>query len=214
MPGTMFEKLANINVNDKVEKKTSGGTTLSYLSWAYAWSEFKKVYPDATYEIKKFANKDNELVPYMYDSNTGYMVMTSVMADGLEYEMWLPVMDNNNRAMKSEPYTITTSKGKEINVAAASMFDVNKTIMRCLVKNLAMFGLGLYIYAGEDLPDDMDAMTEETKTNKAKDLLEQIKSGTQEEVSLLYKTNKKLIAGTPTLMDALTKRSKELKGIA
>lgn len=205
-----FEEIYNIDVQDKVEQKNG----LSYLSWAYAWSEFKKVYPDASYEIKKFANRDNELVPYMYDNNTGYMVMTSVMADGLEYEMWLPVMDNNNRAMKSEPYTITTSKGKEINVAAASMFDVNKTIMRCLVKNLAMFGLGLYIYAGEDLPDDMDAMTEETKTNKTKDLLEQIKSGTQEEVSLLYKTNKKLIAGTPSLMAAITKRSKELKGIA
>ena len=63
MAETMFEKLANINVNDKIEKKTSGGTTLSYLSWAYAWSEFKKVYPEATYEIQKFANKDNELVP-------------------------------------------------------------------------------------------------------------------------------------------------------
>ena len=142
------------------------------------------------------------------------MVVTNVTAEGLTYEMWLPVMDNNNRAMKAEPYTITTSKGKEINVAAASMFDVNKTIMRCLVKNLAMFGLGLYIYAGEDIPNDMDAMTEETKTNKAKNLLEQIKTGTQEEVSILYKTNKKLIASTPNLMEAITKRSKELKGIA
>ena len=69
--------------------------------------------------------------------------------------MWLPVMDSNNRAMKSEAYTVRT-KYKEIVVQSATMFDVNKTIMRCLVKNLAMFGLGLYIYAGEDLPEPSD----------------------------------------------------------
>ena len=82
--------------------------------------------------------------------------------------MWLPVLDGANKAMKAAPYTYTTPKWdynpqtrrrekigmEERTVEAASMFDVNKAIMRCLVKNLAMFGLGLYVYAGEDLPED------------------------------------------------------------
>jgi hypothetical protein len=68
--------------------------------------------------------------------------------------MWLPVMDGANKAMKAEAYTYTTKYGEK-DVEPASMFDINKTIMRCLVKNLAMFGLGLYIYAGEDLPEDL-----------------------------------------------------------
>ena len=165
-----FETLYKLNVNAYVEKKTTGGTSLSYLSWSPAWAEFKKAYPDATYEIIKYENKDGNLVPYMYDDKTGYMCSTKVTADGITHEMWLPVMDNNNRAMKAEPYVIVTSKGKEINVASATMFDVNKTLMRCLVKNLAMFGLGLYIYAGEDLPVE----TYEEKAEKLLALYDEI----------------------------------------
>src|SRR5699024_11992265 len=76
-------------------------------------------------------------------------------------EMWLPVMDSSNKAMKSKPYTYDTKNRKNIQVDKASMFDINKTIMRCLVKNLAMFGLGLYIYAGEDLPETPQASKEQ-----------------------------------------------------
>ena len=155
-----FEKLYNLNVNSKVEKKNG----LSYLSWAYAWAEIKKAYPNARYEIKKFENN----LPYVYDDKTGYMVFTSVTIDDITHEMWLPVMDNNNRAMKSEPYTIKTSY-KEIIVAPATMFDINKTIMRCLVKNLAMFGLGLYIYAGEDLPEETNETNSIDEMNKKLD---------------------------------------------
>ena len=125
-----FEELYNLNVNNKTEKKNN----LTYLSWAWAWAEFKKVYPEATYEIVKFDG-----LPYAVDPNTGYMVYTRVTADGLTHEMWLPVMDYRNKALQ---------------VGNATMFDINKTIMRCLTKNLAMFGLGLYIYAGEDLPEE------------------------------------------------------------
>jgi DNA-directed RNA polymerase subunit RPC12/RpoP len=82
------------------------------------------------------------------------MVYTSVTAGGLTYEMWLPVMDGANKTMKALPYKYTTYRGEK-TVEAMTMFDVNKTVMRCLVKNLAMFGLGLYIYAGEDLPQDI-----------------------------------------------------------
>ena len=74
--------------------------------------------------------------------------------------MWLPVMDGANRALKRTPYQIKVKDNKgvwsEKNIPAATMFDINKTIMRCLVKNLAMFGLGLCLYAGEDLPIDED----------------------------------------------------------
>jgi DNA-directed RNA polymerase subunit RPC12/RpoP len=141
-----FQELYSLDVNKYVEKKND----LSYLSWAYAWAEFKKIYPDATYEVKK----DEQGRCYFGDANIGYMVYTSVSAGGLTYEMWLPVMDGANKAMKAEAYTYAT-KYAEKTVEAMTMFDVNKTVMRCLVKNLAMFGLGLYIYAGEDLPQDI-----------------------------------------------------------
>lgn len=98
---------------------------------------------------------ENKL-PYVYDENTGYMVFTNVTINNLTHTMWLPVMDSANKAMKSERYTYDTKYKKGIPVEAATMFDVNKTIMRCLVKNLAMFGLGLYIYAGEDLPEETE----------------------------------------------------------
>ena len=159
---SVFEQLNAINVNSKVEQKKTGKTSLSYLSWSWAWAEFKKVCPTATYEIKKFDDGKGKLVPYLYDTTLGIMVFTSVTVDDITHEMWLPVMDGANKAMKFESYTYKTKFGEK-SVEPASMFDVNKTIMRCLVKNLAMFGLGLYIYSGEDLPD----LTEEQKELEA-----------------------------------------------
>ena len=95
------------------------------------------------------------------------MVFTKVTIEDITHEMWLPVMDGANKAMKSKPYTYKTKYGEK-SVEAATMFDINKTIMRCLTKNLAMFGLGIYIYAGEDLPEDakvkLDNMREEIKS--------------------------------------------------
>ena len=81
------------------------------------------------------------------------MCYTKVTAGGISHEMWLPVMDNSNASMKSEPYEYQTRNGKK-TCQAYTMFDINKTLMRCLVKNLAMFGLALYIYSGEDLPEE------------------------------------------------------------
>ena len=141
-----FQELYSLNVNQYVEKKND----LSYLSWSYAWAEFKKIYPDATYEVKK----DEQGRCYFGDELFGYMVYTSVTAGGLTYEMCLPVMDGANKAMKPLAYTYSTRYGEK-TVEPMTVFDVNKTVMRCLVKNLAMFGLGLYIYAGEDLPQDI-----------------------------------------------------------
>jgi hypothetical protein len=145
MQKSVFESLNAINVNDKVEKKSN----LTYLSWAWAWAEVKKVHPSAAYTVLRDPMTEK---PYFYDENLGYMVMTSVSINNETLEMWLPVMDGANQAMKKESYEYTTRYGVK-TVDAATMFDINKTLMRCLTKNLAMFGLGLYIYAGEDLPE-------------------------------------------------------------
>ena len=212
-----FEELLAIDVSNKVEKRADGKTELSYLSWCYAWSEFKKVYPDAEYEIKKFKTyaddeKGMRLVPYMYDENTGYMVNTTVTADGKTYEMWLPVMNSVNKAMKSQPYTYSTKYGDK-TVEAATMFDVNKAIMRCLVKNMAMFGLGLYIYAGEDLPDKITSNAE-TKEQKALSLSEQILAcTTEEELEAVYKNNRKQIVDNNNLLTLATEQGKKLRGL-
>ena len=148
----LFKELHTIAVNEHIEKRKSnnGGPELSYLSWAWAFDTIQQLVP-ISYEIKQFPNENGVLVPYQYDKSTGYMVFTEMTILGITKTMWLPVMDGANKAMKSEPYTYTTKNGSK-NVASADMFDVNKTIMRCLVKNLSLFGLGLYIYAGEDLP--------------------------------------------------------------
>lgn len=213
---SIFEELYSINVNEYIEERTDGKTTLKYLSWAFAWSEFKKKYPDATYEIKKFFGKNGTFVPYMFDDNTGYMVNTAVKAGGIEHEMWLPVMDSKNKAMKAEPYTYATKSGEK-TVEAATMFDVNKAIMRCLVKNLAMFGLGLYIYAGEDLPEDMGETSNviENKKVKSKNIEELIHDcNNEEELSMIYRENKTMICLSPKLLDMITAKGRKLKGIA
>lgn len=167
MEENIFNKLSSINVNDKTENKNG----LTYLSWAWAWQEFKKVYPEATYTIKR----NEQGLPYIYDEVLGYMVFTEVKVGDLVHEMWLPVMDSANKSMKNKAYTYQAKEYKygkftgnmvEKTVEAATMFDINKTIMRCLTKNLAMFGLGLYIYAGEDLPEDLSQDEEKLKKEK------------------------------------------------
>ena len=184
----VFEKLSQIDVSEFTEKKKVGNAELTYLSWAHAWRAVKQQYPDAQYEIVKdeFCGQ-----PYAFDEKTGYMVYTRVTIEGLTHEMWLPVMDGTNHAMKAEPYDYKVKNpnfkyaklqedGRYVDkygneqpeflvkhVEAATMFDVNKTIMRCLVKNLAMFGLGLYIYAGEDLPTPPDGEVVDYKASVA-----------------------------------------------
>lgn len=157
---SLFSELFVIDVNEHTEKKKSGnGRELTYLSWAWAYAEFVKRCPDMTYEIRHWDGK-----PYLYDEDLGYMVETSVTANGETKTMWLPVMDGANKAMKNKPYTYETKYNGQKTVEAATMFDINTTIMRCLVKNFGMFGLGLYIYAGEDLPEvPFEPMTDAQK---------------------------------------------------
>lgn len=188
---TMFENLFALDVNSKVEDKNG----LKYLSWAWAWAELKKQYPSAYYSIERFGEGN---VPYLYDEDLGYMVFTRVNIDGEEHEMWLPVMDGANKAMLNHEYTYEVKRKEWDNtsrryvytketktVAKATMFDINKTLMRCLVKNLAMFGLGLYIYANEDLPEEQKD-TEEAKATK-KATKTEVKLATPNQVATIKK---------------------------
>lgn len=128
----IFATLNAINVNDKTEKKSG----LTYLSWAWAWGEVKKAFPGATFTIYEH---DTEYGPvnYFTDGKTCW-VKTGLTIEGLEHIEELPVMDYKNRSI---PYEAVTST------------DVNKAIQRSLTKAAARHGLGLYIYAGEDLPE-------------------------------------------------------------
>lgn len=160
----VFEQLSGVNLSGKTDKKNG----LSYLSWAFAWGEIKSKYTDASYTIKRFKDIDGLEKPYMYDELLGYMVETEMTICGITHGMWLPVMDGANKSMKALPYKYSTKYGEK-TVEAATMFDINKTLMRCLVKNMAMFGLGLYIYAGEDLPESetKNEISTHDNTNKA-----------------------------------------------
>jgi len=129
---SLFEKLNAVNVNDKTEQKNG----LTYLSWAWAWGELKKACPDATYTVYENANGWN----YHTDGRTAW-VKTGVTADGIEHIEYLPIMDYRNRSIPLE---------------AITSFDVNKAIQRSLTKAVARHGLGLYIYAGEDLPESKE----------------------------------------------------------
>ena len=123
---SIFSKLNSINVNDKTEKKNG----LTYLSWAWAWGEVKKLYPDATYTIYENTLPTGYVVNYFTDGKTSY-VKTGVTIDGLEHIEELPVMDYRNKSITLENMT---------------SFDVNKTIQRSLTKACARHGLGLYIF--------------------------------------------------------------------
>lgn len=124
-----FVRLNGINVNEHAEQKNG----LTYLSWAWAWAEVKKLHPDATYTIYEDMNG----CFYHNDGKTCW-VKTGVTVNGIEHIEYLPVMDHRNRSIPLENVT---------------SFDVNKAVQRSLTKACARHGLGLYIYAGEDLPE-------------------------------------------------------------
>lgn len=184
----VFATLNAINVNDHTEVKDNGTDKLTYLSWVWAWQQVKTKYPDVSYEVKHWDGK-----PFLYEEALGYMVETSVTIQGETMTMWLPVMDSKNKAMKAQPYSYKTRSGEKW-VNAATMFDINTTIMRCLVKNLAMFGLGLYIYAGEDLPEEeaIQAKNElQAKIDQAVAEIKAVKS--REELEACWRTWRKVV---------------------
>lgn len=125
----VFGELNAVNVNEKTEKKNG----LTYLSWAWAWAEVKKRFPTATYTVYEDENGN-----FYHTDGLTCWVKTGVTIEGLEHIEYLPVMDFKN---------------KSIPAANVTSIDVNKAIQRSLTKACARHGLGLYIYAGEDLPD-------------------------------------------------------------
>lgn len=139
---SVFETLNAINVNGKTEKKNG----LTYLSWAFAWGEIKKNYPNATYTIYEDATGMN----YHTDGRTAW-VKTGVTIEGIEYIEYLPVMDYRNQS---------------ITIDKITSFNVNTAIQRSLTKACARHGLGLYIYAGEDLPEEEKAEQEQPAKTK------------------------------------------------
>ena len=126
--------LLKMNVNDHTEKKNG----LTYLSWAWAWAEALKADPQANYEVLMFSDPDHQtnMLPFQ-DLGGSHMVWVKVTMFGKSITQQLPILDYRNKC-----------------IPQPSAFDVNTSIMRCLVKGVAMHGLGLYIYAGEDLPED------------------------------------------------------------
>lgn len=133
-----FRTLNAIDVNDHTEVKDTGKRKLTYLSWAWAWTEIKSLYPDSTYKV--YENKDGWC--YHTDGKTCW-VKTGVTVNGIEHIEYLPVMNHRNESIPAEKVT---------------SFDVNKAIQRSLTKAVARHGLGLYIYAGEDLPEPEDGV--------------------------------------------------------
>jgi len=129
-------ELLKINVNDHTEKKNG----LTYLSWAWAWSKVLENDPTANFEVEQFTHPDNVnlRVPYQ-DIGGSCIVWVSVTIFGKTVKVQLPVLDYRNKC-----------------IPAPNAFDINTSIMRCLTKGIAMHGLGLYIYAGEDLPMDAE----------------------------------------------------------
>ena len=139
-----FETLNSIDVSDKIEKKNG----LSYLSWAWAWGELKKRFPDSIYTVYENEHGWN----YHTDGHTAW-VKTGVTVNGIEHIEYLPIMDHRNNS-------ITLDK--------INSFDVNKAIQRSLTKAVARHGLGLYIYAGEDIPEGAEATPEPKKATPKK----------------------------------------------
>ena len=140
-----IEKLLQTNVNGHTEKKNN----LTYLSWAWAWAEALKADPAASYKVEMFGDKC-----YMEINGTA-MVWVTVTLFGKPMTCQLPVMDGANKSIPLKGYTATNKYGKEYRVECDS-FAVNTAIMRCMTKALSLHGLGLYIYAGEDLPEEGD----------------------------------------------------------
>lgn len=125
-----FAELSKLDVSKYIEKKNG----LNYLSWANCWGELLKRYPDSTYRVIS----DPEGLNYHTDGKTCW-VEVGVTVQGLERIETLPVMDYRNASIPRDKVT---------------SYDVNKAIKRCMVKAIGLHGLGLYIYAGEDLPED------------------------------------------------------------
>lgn len=132
-----FARLSGINVNDHVEKKGQ----FSYLSWPYAVAQLRLADPTATWEVRRFDG-----LPFLR-TECGYFVEVAVTVEGVTLSQIHPVLDSKNRP-----------------ILDPNVFDLNTSIQRCLVKAIALHGLGLYVYAGEDLPNGAEEKPAEPKS--------------------------------------------------
>lgn len=210
----MFEALSALNLNEFVEKRND----LTYLPWSDAFDVLRSVYPSATYKVVRNSNG----LPYFADPNTGIIVFTEVTIDGITSECFLPVMDFKNQAMKLEPYTYQAWNSfkkcnEEKSVAAATMFDINKTIWRCLVKNIAIAtGIGLYIFKGEDVPEKSNDDTPAAPAPKPFDKYAGIKATINacndvNELMSFYLDHEAEITANPQLKQLLTSRKQQIQ---
>ena len=165
---TIWKTLSSLDVNDKTEKKG----TLTFLSWAWAWGELMKHYPQATYTFTEWEYPDGTFKDVLiYDDKT-CSVECELRIEEVSRKMWLPVMDYKNNAVPNP-----------------SARQISDTKMRCLVKCISMFGLGHYIYAGEDVPRASDIGNEYTITDEQKEKYQELlNSGAFEGVKM--QTNK------------------------
>lgn len=161
----VWKTLSKINVNEHTETKMN----LTYLSWAWAWKILKDHYPDAKYGFTSHNYTDGLLDYMQYPDGSGAVSCTIYIGKHVKESMWLPIMDNRNNAIK-HPNARQISDAK----------------MRCLVKCISMLGLGLYIYAGEDLPEDSDPepVKEAPKKKAARKKLEQDKHEEEDKVTM------------------------------
>lgn len=136
-PVSPFHRLNAINVNNHTEKKGEGRNALTYLSWAWAWAKVKDAYPDSYYTVYENADGWN----YFTDGRTCW-VKTGVT-----------IVDGDKAAEMVESLPVMNYQNKSIPLKEVTSMDVNKAIQRSLTKACARHGLGLYIYAGEDLPE-------------------------------------------------------------
>lgn len=184
-----FELLNAINVNGHTEQKNG----LTYLSWAWAWAEVKKAYPGANYTIYEDSNGR----PYHTDGRTCW-VKTGVTIEGLEHIEYLPVMDYRNQSIPLEKVT---------------SMDVNKAIQRSLTKACARHGLGLYIYAGEDLPEEEKNAKDEDLRDEKESLIAVIEDCIDiDDLTKIWKTNAPKWKGDADVVDAFQKAANRIKG--
>ena len=184
---SVFDVLNAINVNEHTEKKNG----LTYLSWAWAWAEVKKHFPDAFYTIYENANGMN----YHTDGRTCW-VKTGVTINGLEHIEYLPVMDYRNASIVLDNVT---------------SFDVNKAIQRSLTKAVARHGLGLYIYAGEDLPE----VDRENKQNELDTVCNEVRNAaTMQDLESLYHKYENKYKSDKVFLGAVKERKNQLQKAA
>lgn len=176
---TVFNELKSVKVD--ISTADISGKKLKYLTWAKAWEEVKSRFPDAKYDVKKFGEAQ---LPFQFVPGMGYMVYTSVTINEETIEMFRPVLNKQELAMKETPYEVVFINGESTSVPSATMADINNTIMRCLVKNIAMFGLGLHLYAGEDVPfndeEDENGVDEKATADKEQDKISVITKNVNE----------------------------------